>query len=159
MAAKGIHFPWLWDGGTISTNLDGIWGMSENMAFEECQLEQILVTGSIQLDCLLAAAAGAAGNRVRHWQKAKPYSSRTFFYALAYVVSGGVIGFFFGVYFTNFLIALVFGGVWPVAVEAREPAQFVIETLVKSIKNAGSATKAISDILTPQSESTTDDVS
>ena len=28
MAAKGIEFPWRWDGGTISTNLDGIWEMS-----------------------------------------------------------------------------------------------------------------------------------
>ena len=24
----GIQFPWRWDSGTISTNLDGIWGMS-----------------------------------------------------------------------------------------------------------------------------------
>ena len=28
MAAKGIPFPWRWGGGKISTNLDGIWGMS-----------------------------------------------------------------------------------------------------------------------------------
>ena len=27
-AAKGIQFPWRWDAGTISTNFDGIWGMS-----------------------------------------------------------------------------------------------------------------------------------
>ena len=28
MAAKGIQPPWRWDCGMISTNLDGIWGMS-----------------------------------------------------------------------------------------------------------------------------------
>ncbi len=28
MAAEGMPFPWRWDGGTISTNLDVIWGMS-----------------------------------------------------------------------------------------------------------------------------------
>jgi hypothetical protein len=28
MAAEGMPFPWRWDGGTISTNLDCIWGMS-----------------------------------------------------------------------------------------------------------------------------------
>ena len=28
MAAEGMQFPGLWDGGTMSTNLDGIWGMS-----------------------------------------------------------------------------------------------------------------------------------
>ncbi len=29
MAANGIPFPWWWDDGTISTNLDFIWGMSD----------------------------------------------------------------------------------------------------------------------------------
>ncbi len=28
MAAKGMEFPWRWTSGTISTNLDVIWGMS-----------------------------------------------------------------------------------------------------------------------------------
>ncbi len=28
MAEEGIPFPWRWYGGTISTNLDVIWGMS-----------------------------------------------------------------------------------------------------------------------------------
>jgi len=28
MAAEGMPFPWRWNGGTISTNLDVIWGMS-----------------------------------------------------------------------------------------------------------------------------------
>jgi hypothetical protein len=28
MAAEGMPFPWRWNGGTISTVLDGIWGMS-----------------------------------------------------------------------------------------------------------------------------------
>ncbi len=28
VAAKGMQFPWRWDGGTISTNLDIIWEMS-----------------------------------------------------------------------------------------------------------------------------------
>ena len=28
MDAEGIPFPWRWNGGTISTNLDGIWEMS-----------------------------------------------------------------------------------------------------------------------------------
>ncbi len=27
MAAEGMQFPWRWDDGTISTNLDVIWGM------------------------------------------------------------------------------------------------------------------------------------
>ena len=34
MAAKGIQFPWRSDGGTISTNLDVIWGMSDGMSNE-----------------------------------------------------------------------------------------------------------------------------
>ncbi len=29
MAAEGMPFPWRWNGGTISTDLDVIWGMSE----------------------------------------------------------------------------------------------------------------------------------
>ncbi len=29
MAAKGIQLPWRWDTGTIFTNLDVIWGMSD----------------------------------------------------------------------------------------------------------------------------------
>ena len=29
MAAKGIQFRWRWDRGTISTQLDVIWGMSD----------------------------------------------------------------------------------------------------------------------------------
>ncbi len=29
MAAKGVQFPWRWASGTISTNLDVIWGMSD----------------------------------------------------------------------------------------------------------------------------------
>ncbi len=32
MVAKGMEFPWRWNGGTISTVLDGIWGMSVNKA-------------------------------------------------------------------------------------------------------------------------------
>jgi hypothetical protein len=28
MVAEGEQFPWWWDGGTISMNLDRIWGMS-----------------------------------------------------------------------------------------------------------------------------------
>jgi hypothetical protein len=28
MAAEGLPFPWRWDGGTISLNLEVIWGMS-----------------------------------------------------------------------------------------------------------------------------------
>ncbi len=28
MAAEGMPFPWRWNGGTNSTVLDGIWGMS-----------------------------------------------------------------------------------------------------------------------------------
>ena len=32
MAAEGIQFPWRWYGGTISTNLDVIWGMSVDIA-------------------------------------------------------------------------------------------------------------------------------
>ncbi len=31
MAAKGMQFPWQWASGTISTNLDVIWGMSVKM--------------------------------------------------------------------------------------------------------------------------------
>ncbi len=29
MAAKGIQFPWRWDGGIISTNLEGIWAKTK----------------------------------------------------------------------------------------------------------------------------------
>ena len=29
MAAEGIQFPWRGNGSTISTDLDGIWGMSD----------------------------------------------------------------------------------------------------------------------------------
>ncbi len=32
MAAKGMQFHWRWFSGTISTNLDVIWGMSEHMS-------------------------------------------------------------------------------------------------------------------------------
>ncbi len=50
MAAKGIQFPWRWENGTISTNLDGVWGMSGRTlagiglfegldAAERCRLE------------------------------------------------------------------------------------------------------------------------
>ena len=28
MAAEGMPFPWRWNGGAISTDLKGIWGMS-----------------------------------------------------------------------------------------------------------------------------------
>ncbi len=31
MAAKGIQFPWRSESGTISTNLDVIWGMSDKL--------------------------------------------------------------------------------------------------------------------------------
>ncbi len=34
MAAEGMPFPWRWNGGTISTNLEGIWGMSDEMTVE-----------------------------------------------------------------------------------------------------------------------------
>ena len=33
MAAKGIELPWRWGRGTISTNLDVIWGMSDKVQF------------------------------------------------------------------------------------------------------------------------------
>ena len=33
MAAEGMQFPWRWESGTISTNLDGIWGMSVEKAW------------------------------------------------------------------------------------------------------------------------------
>ena len=32
MAAEGIQFRWRWDSGTISTQLDVIWGMSVKIA-------------------------------------------------------------------------------------------------------------------------------
>ena len=38
MAAKGIQFPWRWDGGTISTNLDVIWGMSDEVSARGTQM-------------------------------------------------------------------------------------------------------------------------
>ena len=34
MAAKGMPFPWPWNGGTIFKVLDGIWGMSENISIK-----------------------------------------------------------------------------------------------------------------------------
>ncbi len=39
MAAKGIHLPWRWDDGTISTTLDVIWGMSANNKSFLCPTE------------------------------------------------------------------------------------------------------------------------
>jgi hypothetical protein len=47
MAAEGMQFPWRWESGLNSTNLDGIWGMSVkaqipenpwNLRFEESQV-------------------------------------------------------------------------------------------------------------------------
>jgi hypothetical protein len=37
MAAKGMEFPWRWTGGTISTILDGNWGMSAK-AFPQTEM-------------------------------------------------------------------------------------------------------------------------
>ncbi len=34
MAAEGMQFSWRWNGGTISTNLDGVWGMSGHMTIQ-----------------------------------------------------------------------------------------------------------------------------
>jgi hypothetical protein len=31
MAAEGMPFPWRWNAGAISTNLDVVWGMSANI--------------------------------------------------------------------------------------------------------------------------------
>ena len=33
MAAEGMPFPWRWNGGMISMNLKGIWGMSDYSLF------------------------------------------------------------------------------------------------------------------------------
>ncbi len=33
MSAAGMQFSWRWDGGTISTQLDVIWGMSVHTTF------------------------------------------------------------------------------------------------------------------------------
>ena len=115
-------------------------------------LEGIVITGSIQWDCLLAAAAGAMGNRLHHWYQAGRLTSRTAIYAFGYVLSGGVIGFFFGVYFGNFLVALIFGGVWPVAAEAREAAQTVIQTVLNSLKTAGNAPTAIASLMKAETD-------
>ena len=38
MAAEGIQFPWRGNGSTISTGLDGIWGMSDKIL--ACFLEK-----------------------------------------------------------------------------------------------------------------------
>ena len=47
MAAKGMEFPWRWTSGTISPNLDVIWGMSVQMAmlvrFSMSSIVEILV--------------------------------------------------------------------------------------------------------------------
>ncbi len=48
MAAKVIQFPWRWDGGTISTNLDVIWGMSLKKAFQINQQINLLKWLSIE---------------------------------------------------------------------------------------------------------------
>ena len=37
MAAEGIQFPWRWNGGTTSTVLDVIWGMSANVSWSGFQ--------------------------------------------------------------------------------------------------------------------------
>ncbi len=34
MAAEGMEFPWRWTGGTISTNLDVIWEMSDEFELQ-----------------------------------------------------------------------------------------------------------------------------
>ncbi len=34
MAAEGMPFPWRWNGGMNSTNLEGIWGMSVKTMYE-----------------------------------------------------------------------------------------------------------------------------
>lgn len=106
-------------------------------------MEAVLVTGSIHLDCLLAAATGAAANRINHWYKSGKLTGRMGIFAILYVASGGMIGFFFGVQFGNVIIALVFGGVWPVAAEAGGAAQSVLTSVVKSVTAAGSAAEAI----------------
>ena len=38
MAAKGIQFRWRWDRGTISTQLDVIWGMSAEEYHENVEI-------------------------------------------------------------------------------------------------------------------------
>jgi hypothetical protein len=38
MAAEGMPFPWWWNGGTISTVLDVIWGMSVESS--SCRLSE-----------------------------------------------------------------------------------------------------------------------
>ncbi len=39
MAAEGMPFPWRWNGGTISTDLDVIWGMSAKNSGETIMSE------------------------------------------------------------------------------------------------------------------------
>ncbi len=56
MAAKGIQFHWRWDGGTISTNLDGIWGMSDRMLFGSCG-------SASKLGCIFARTLLAKNSR------------------------------------------------------------------------------------------------
>ena len=61
MAAKGIEFPWRWGRGTISTNLDVIWGMSVGIfgLITATREEQEMTTKRIGI-----IGAGQAGQRI-----------------------------------------------------------------------------------------------
>ena len=45
MAAEGIQFPWRGNGSTISTDLDGIWGMSANICTQPRHLPMAPIVG------------------------------------------------------------------------------------------------------------------
>ena len=66
MAAKGIQFPWRWNDGTVSPNLEVIWGMSVKSAWKSLWNEELemqyglkMLVVSIPLVLSYSATAGA----------------------------------------------------------------------------------------------------
>ena len=62
MAAEGVPFPWRWNGGTISTELDVIWGMSaESMAVVRQAARDVAPFDSVLLAVLAKRIESIAG--------------------------------------------------------------------------------------------------
>ena len=63
MAAEGMPFPWRWNGGMISTNLEGIWGMSVELVWQSLSFANGL--GDIGSDSRFQTATGIITAKVR----------------------------------------------------------------------------------------------